>query len=161
MTTFCILCHTTSSVSSITSSHRWYSPWQYGQFYHTKLILVLKQQIQLLYRCLNKTPLNSVVATLPPVMCKVAQNLMATILFFSPAISDYKQSLQFQNLNEEKQNIHLEVRIRGTSCYRFVCWSQITLSIMSFRLLEVAGESWYRYMIWLLEMLSLSRLVTR
>ncbi|KAB1204302.1 Calcium-transporting ATPase 10, plasma membrane-type [Morella rubra] len=25
------------------------------------------------------------------------------------AISDYKQSLQFQNLNEEKQNIHLEV----------------------------------------------------
>lgn len=28
------------------------------------------------------------------------------------AISDYKQSLQFQNLNEEKRNIHLEV-IRG------------------------------------------------
>lgn len=28
------------------------------------------------------------------------------------AISDYKQSLQFQNLNEEKQNIHLEV-VRG------------------------------------------------
>ena len=25
------------------------------------------------------------------------------------AISDYKQSLQFQNLNEEKRNIHLEV----------------------------------------------------
>ena len=57
MTTFCILCHTTSSVSSITSSHRWYSPWQYEQFYHAKLILVLKQHIQLL----NETPLNSVV----------------------------------------------------------------------------------------------------
>lgn len=28
------------------------------------------------------------------------------------AVSDYKQSLQFQNLNEEKQNIHLEV-VRG------------------------------------------------
>ncbi|THF99873.1 hypothetical protein TEA_021103 [Camellia sinensis var. sinensis] len=28
------------------------------------------------------------------------------------SVSDYKQSLQFQNLNEEKQNIHLEV-IRG------------------------------------------------
>ena len=26
------------------------------------------------------------------------------------AISDYRQSVQFQNLNEEKQNIHLEVR---------------------------------------------------
>lgn len=25
------------------------------------------------------------------------------------AVSDYRQSLQFQNLNEEKQNIHMEV----------------------------------------------------
>lgn len=31
----------------------------------------------------------------------------------SLAISDYKQSLQFQTLNEEKQNIHLEVRLKG------------------------------------------------
>ena len=31
--------------------------------------------------------------------------------FFSSyaAVSDYKQSLQFQNLNDEKRNIHLEV----------------------------------------------------
>jgi len=29
--------------------------------------------------------------------------------FLVSAISDYKQSLQFQNLNEEKRNIHLEV----------------------------------------------------
>lgn len=27
------------------------------------------------------------------------------------AVSDYKQSLQFQNLNEEKQNIQMEVSI--------------------------------------------------
>ncbi|XP_017247687.1 calcium-transporting ATPase 9, plasma membrane-type isoform X2 [Daucus carota subsp. sativus] len=38
--------------------------------------------------------------------------------FFGPghkdgALSDYKQSLQFQNLNEEKQNIHLEVTRGG------------------------------------------------
>lgn len=34
--------------------------------------------------------------------------IFVLILSFT-AISDYKQSLQFQNLNEEKQNIHLEV----------------------------------------------------
>lgn len=27
------------------------------------------------------------------------------------AVSDYKQSLQFQNLNEEKQNIQMEVHM--------------------------------------------------
>ncbi|KAH0452769.1 hypothetical protein IEQ34_017093 [Dendrobium chrysotoxum] len=37
---------------------------------------------------------------------------MSFISFFLEATSDYKQSLQFQNLNEEKRNIHLEV-IRG------------------------------------------------
>ena len=36
--------------------------------------------------------------------------LMAFSFGFSlPAISDYRQSLQFQNLNEEKQNIHIKV----------------------------------------------------
>ncbi|MQL79888.1 hypothetical protein Taro_012330 [Colocasia esculenta] len=33
-------------------------------------------------------------------------------VIFSPAVSDYRQSLQFQNLNEEKRNIRLEV-VRG------------------------------------------------
>lgn len=40
----------------------------------------------------------------------IAFAVILVILF--TAISDYKQSLQFQNLNEEKRNIHLEV-IRG------------------------------------------------
>ncbi|XP_028114250.1 calcium-transporting ATPase 10, plasma membrane-type-like isoform X3 [Camellia sinensis] len=38
--------------------------------------------------------------------------LAVLIVIVVTAVSDYKQSLQFQNLNEEKQNIHLEV-IRG------------------------------------------------
>ncbi|CAL5333405.1 unnamed protein product [Camellia sinensis] len=38
--------------------------------------------------------------------------LAVIIVIVVTAISDYKQSLQFQNLNEEKKNIHLEV-IRG------------------------------------------------
>jgi P-type Ca2+ transporter type 2C len=37
-----------------------------------------------------------------------------TIFLIISATSDYKQSLQFQNLNEEKQNIHLEVETLGT-----------------------------------------------
>ncbi|KAJ4792077.1 Calcium-transporting ATPase [Rhynchospora pubera] len=49
------------------------------------------------------------------------------------AISDYKQSLQFQNLNEEKQNIHLEV-IRGgrrmtVSIYDLVVGDVVPLKI--------------------------------
>ncbi|KAJ4845751.1 Calcium-transporting ATPase 10, plasma membrane-type [Turnera subulata] len=49
------------------------------------------------------------------------------------AISDYKQSLQFQNLNEEKRNIHLEV-IRGgrrieISIYDIVVGDVIPLNI--------------------------------
>lgn len=38
--------------------------------------------------------------------------LAVLIVITVTAISDYKQSLQFQSLNEEKQNIHLEV-VRG------------------------------------------------
>ncbi|KAL4557680.1 hypothetical protein LXL04_035866 [Taraxacum kok-saghyz] len=38
--------------------------------------------------------------------------LAVIIVIVVTAISDYKQSLPFQNLNEEKQNIHLEV-VRG------------------------------------------------
>ncbi|KVH87858.1 Calcium-transporting P-type ATPase, N-terminal autoinhibitory domain-containing protein [Cynara cardunculus var. scolymus] len=38
--------------------------------------------------------------------------LAVIIVIVVTAVSDYKQSLQFQNLNEEKQNIHLEV-VRG------------------------------------------------
>uniref|UniRef100_A0A6N2N0V5 Calcium-transporting ATPase n=1 Tax=Salix viminalis TaxID=40686 RepID=A0A6N2N0V5_SALVM len=49
------------------------------------------------------------------------------------AISDYKQSLQFQNLNEEKRNIHLEV-VRGgrrtdVSIYDIVAGDVIPLNI--------------------------------
>ncbi|KAL2553919.1 Calcium-transporting ATPase 10 [Forsythia ovata] len=38
--------------------------------------------------------------------------LAVLIVIVFTAVSDYRQSLQFQNLNEEKQNIHMEV-IRG------------------------------------------------
>ncbi|KAI4344481.1 hypothetical protein L6164_011702 [Bauhinia variegata] len=49
------------------------------------------------------------------------------------AVSDYKQSLQFQNLNEEKRNIHLEV-VRGgrrleISIYDIVVGDVIPLNI--------------------------------
>ncbi|XP_065849241.1 calcium-transporting ATPase 8, plasma membrane-type-like [Euphorbia lathyris] len=49
------------------------------------------------------------------------------------AVSDYKQSLQFQNLNEEKRNIHMEV-IRGgkrvdVSIYDIVVGDVIPLNI--------------------------------
>ncbi|KAJ3693453.1 hypothetical protein LUZ60_008933 [Juncus effusus] len=49
------------------------------------------------------------------------------------AISDYRQSLQFQNLNEEKQNIHLEV-VRGgrrimVSIYDLVVGDVVPLKI--------------------------------
>ncbi|KAG6740051.1 hypothetical protein POTOM_057685 [Populus tomentosa] len=49
------------------------------------------------------------------------------------AISDYKQSLQFQNLNEEKRNIHLEVTRGGrrveVSIYDIVAGDVIPLNI--------------------------------
>ncbi|CAA3028245.1 calcium-transporting ATPase 10, plasma membrane-type [Olea europaea subsp. europaea] len=38
--------------------------------------------------------------------------LAVLIVIVFTAVSDYRQSLQFQNLNEEKQNIHMEV-VRG------------------------------------------------
>lgn len=38
--------------------------------------------------------------------------MLLLLPFCLPAVSDYRQSLQFQNLNAEKQNIQLEV-IRG------------------------------------------------
>ncbi|XP_047322327.1 calcium-transporting ATPase 10, plasma membrane-type-like [Impatiens glandulifera] len=40
-------------------------------------------------------------------------SLAVLIVIVFTAISDFKQSLQFQNLNEEKQNIHLEVTRGG------------------------------------------------
>lgn len=45
------------------------------------------------------------------VLCKHWFYFFLTILFvcLSVAVSDYRQSLQFQNLNKEKQNIQLEV----------------------------------------------------
>nr|CAB3485681.1 unnamed protein product [Digitaria exilis] len=55
------------------------------------------------------------------------------LVVFVTAISDYKQSLQFQNLNEEKQNIRLEV-VRGgrrimVSIYDLVVGDVIPLKI--------------------------------
>ncbi|XP_062226645.1 calcium-transporting ATPase 5, plasma membrane-type-like isoform X2 [Phragmites australis] len=55
------------------------------------------------------------------------------LVVFVTAISDYKQSLQFQNLNEEKQNIHLEV-VRGgrrimISIYDLVVGDVVPLNI--------------------------------
>lgn len=55
------------------------------------------------------------------------------IVIIVTAVSDYKQSLQFQNLNEEKQNIHLEV-IRGgrriqVSIYDLVVGDVVPLKI--------------------------------
>ncbi|XP_062183925.1 calcium-transporting ATPase 5, plasma membrane-type isoform X2 [Phragmites australis] len=55
------------------------------------------------------------------------------LVVFVTAISDYKQSLQFQNLNEEKQNIHLEV-VRGgrrimVSIYDLVVGDVVPLKI--------------------------------
>jgi P-type Ca2+ transporter type 2C len=43
-----------------------------------------------------------------------------TFLNIISAISDYKQSLQFQNLNKEKQNIRLEVETSSISYYWFL-----------------------------------------
>nr|AWA44663.1 Calcium-transporting ATPase [Saccharum spontaneum] len=55
------------------------------------------------------------------------------LVVFVTAISDYKQSLQFQNLNEEKQNIRLEV-VRGgrritVSIYDLVVGDVVPLKI--------------------------------
>ncbi|KAK9055270.1 hypothetical protein SSX86_026352 [Deinandra increscens subsp. villosa] len=59
--------------------------------------------------------------------------LAVIIVILVTAISDYKQSLQFQNLNEEKQNIQLEV-VRGgrrvkISIFDIVVGDVITLKI--------------------------------
>ncbi|CAH1432570.1 unnamed protein product [Lactuca virosa] len=59
--------------------------------------------------------------------------LAVIIVIVVTAISDYKQSLQFQNLNEEKQNIQLEV-VRGgrrveISIFDIVVGDVITLKI--------------------------------
>ncbi|KAL2462421.1 Calcium-transporting ATPase 9 [Forsythia ovata] len=55
------------------------------------------------------------------------------LVIFVTAISDYRQSLQFQSLNEEKRNIHLEV-VRGgrrdmVSIYKIVVGDVVPLKI--------------------------------
>ena len=45
------------------------------------------------------------------------------LILSSTAISDYRQSLQFQSLNEEKRNIHLQV------CFYDFLWSPLSLSL--------------------------------
>lgn len=48
-------------------------------------------------------------------MQKSYTNMLVLLIFFCfiyiTATSDYRQSLQFQNLNEQKRNIHVEVGI--------------------------------------------------
>uniref|UniRef100_A0A2P2MNI2 Calcium-transporting ATPase 10 plasma membrane-type-like isoform X1 n=1 Tax=Rhizophora mucronata TaxID=61149 RepID=A0A2P2MNI2_RHIMU len=55
------------------------------------------------------------------------------LIIIVTAVSDYKQSLQFQNLSEEKRNIHLEVirggRRVGVSIYDIVVGDVVPLSI--------------------------------
>lgn len=55
------------------------------------------------------------------------------LVIFVTAISDYRQSLQFQNLNEEKRNIHLEVIRDGrpvkVSIYDIVVGDVVPLNI--------------------------------
>ncbi|XP_059643033.1 calcium-transporting ATPase 9, plasma membrane-type [Cornus florida] len=55
------------------------------------------------------------------------------LVIFVTAISDYRQSLQFQNLNEEKRNIHLEVvrdgRRENISIYDIVVGEIVPLKI--------------------------------
>ncbi|XP_044471371.1 calcium-transporting ATPase 10, plasma membrane-type-like isoform X2 [Mangifera indica] len=66
--------------------------------------------------------------------CDGASIAFAVILIIAvTAISDYRQSLQFQNLNEEKRNIHMEV-IRGgrrieASIYDIVVGDVVPLNI--------------------------------
>ncbi|GJV67121.1 calcium-transporting ATPase 9, plasma membrane-type protein [Tanacetum coccineum] len=59
---------------------------------------------------LQLTPLLPPVALTPPSGWSIF--LAVIIVIVVTAVSDYKLSLQFQNLNEEKQNIQLEV-VRG------------------------------------------------
>lgn len=86
------------------------------------------------------------------------------------AISDYKQSLQFQNLNQEKRNIHMEVYFFGFMCFILLFFISTLLGyfILGFafddslyRLLEVAEELRYLYMTLLLVTLCLLTLVIR
>jgi uncharacterized membrane protein len=72
------------------------------------------------------------------------------------AVSDYRQSLQFQNLNEEKQNIHMEVCFCGFMCSMIMfslphhtwIFSSLDLYVRTHinRLLEVAEELRYLYL---------------
>ena len=48
------------------------------------------------------------------------------LILSSTAISDYKQSLQFQSLNEEKRNIHLQ------ACFYDFLWSPLSLSLFCY-----------------------------
>lgn len=50
-------------------------------------------------------------------------------IFTFAAVSDYRQSLQFQNLNDEKRNIQLEVCFFGTI---FVCFVLSCHGVYSF-----------------------------
>lgn len=93
---------------------------------------------------------------------KLYPTYLNALPFLFAAISDYRQSLQFQNLSEEKRNIHLEVCLCGIV---FDCGCQWLLSLYLkehiCRLLEVAEELMFQYMILWLEMLFLLTLVIR
>jgi Ca2+-transporting ATPase len=60
------------------------------------------------------TGIASAITSVYGYFCEQLYKLVIHIDFIA-ATTDYKQSLQFQNLNEEKQNISLEVNLRHTA----------------------------------------------
>ncbi|CAI9263866.1 unnamed protein product [Lactuca saligna] len=56
--------------------------------------------------------------------------LAVIIVIVVTTISDYKQSLQFQNLNEEKQNIQLEVHLNGVTTFIGIVGLVVAVSLL-------------------------------
>jgi hypothetical protein len=65
--------------------------------------------------------------------------LLIFIIVISPATSDYRQSLQFRHLNEEKQNIQVEVSAAMPRELPFIGYISDLLSLLV-RLLEVVKD---------------------
>lgn len=57
----------------------------------------------------------------------------------SSAISDYRQSLQFQNLNEEKRNIQVEV-MSTMKLYKFVLFKVLTNNLSTLMDKKCVGD---------------------
>lgn len=82
---------------------------------------ILVMHLFVFYRCSNEVHIDldlsfydafviSINASFRGMYLSVLRRLLIFELsFYLTAVSDYRQSLQFQNLNEEKQNIQVEV----------------------------------------------------